>query len=101
TVSFKNCTLNFSSFYKRQVKKTIFKTCLLQEVDFTDADLSGSSFDHCDFSKALFENTNLGKVDFRTAYNFVIDPERNRLKKARFDRMGIAGLLQKYDIQIS
>ena len=100
TVAFENCTLNFSSFYKRQMKKVVFKNTILKEVDFTDADLSGATFDNCDLEKALFENTNLEKADFRTAYNYSIDPEKARIKKARFSIPGITGLLDKYDIQI-
>jgi uncharacterized protein YjbI with pentapeptide repeats len=100
SVGFDNCTLNFSSFYKRQMKKAVFKNTALREVDFTDTDLSGATFDNCDLAKALFENTNLEKADFRTAYDYSIDPERARIKKARFSIPGITGLLDKYDIVI-
>ncbi len=72
----------------------------MQEVDFTESDLSGSSLDNCDLSGALFENTNLEKTDFRSAFNYTINPETNRLKKARFSLQGIAGLLEKYGIVI-
>jgi len=100
TATFENCILNFSSFYKMKLKKTVYKNCNLSEVDFTEADLSAALFDHCDLAKALFENTILEKTDFRTAYNYSIDPELNKLKKARFSLPGIAGLLDKYDIDI-
>ena len=100
TVSFENCAINFSSFYKRSLKKTIFKNSSLQEVDFTEADLTNSTFDNCDLSKALFENTVLERADLRTAYNYSVDPELNRIKKARFSATGIPGLLTKYDIVI-
>jgi len=33
--------------------------------------------------------------------NYSIDPEKNKIKKARFSTAGIAGLLDKYDIEIS
>jgi uncharacterized protein YjbI with pentapeptide repeats len=72
----------------------------LQEVDFTESDLSGSAFDNCDLSGALFENTNLEKTDFRSAFNYTINPEINRMKKARFSLSGIVGLLGKYGIVI-
>jgi len=39
-------------------------------------------------------------TDFRTSVNYSLDPERNRIKKARFSLSGIAGLLDKYDIEI-
>jgi len=83
-----------------KLKKLIFKNCNLTEVDFTEADLSAALFDHCDLAKALFENTILEKADFRTSYNYSIDPEMNKIKKARFSTPGIAGLLDKYDIDI-
>jgi hypothetical protein len=51
-------------------------------------------------TNALFENTNLEKVDFRTSYNFTIDPENNRIKKAMFSLNTIPGLLVKYGIVI-
>ena len=62
--------------------------------------MRGAIFDKCDMAKAKFEKTNLEKADFRTAINFTIDPEKNRLKKARFSSAGLPGLLYKYDIEI-
>lgn len=99
--SFDNCTLNFSSFYKLKLKKTSLKSCTLHEVDFTETDLSSSTFDNCDLAKAIFDNTILEKADFRTAYNFTIDPQTNKVKKARFSKDGLEGLLQKFDIIIN
>jgi uncharacterized protein YjbI with pentapeptide repeats len=79
----------------------VFRNCSLQQVDFADADLSGSSFEGSNLLNAVFENSNLEKADFRSAINYMIDPEKNRLKKARFDSNGLGGLLTKYDIVIS
>jgi fluoroquinolone resistance protein len=95
-----NCTLNYSSFYQAKLRKTIFRNATLREVDFTECDLTGSVFDNCDLARARFENTIIEKTDFRTAYNYSIDPELNKIKKARFSHSGIAGLLDKYDIEI-
>ena len=50
---------------------------------------------------ALFHETQLKEADFTTAYNYKIDPEYNPMKKARFSRDGIAGLLDKHDIKIN
>lgn len=101
TVEFDNCVLNFSSFYKRVVKKTFFRKCSLQEVDFIDADLTGAVFEACDLTGAKFENTTLDKADFRTAFNYTIDPALNRLKKAQFSLTGLPGLLAGYDLVIT
>ena len=72
----------------------------MQEVDLSNAELQGANFDGCDLLNAAFENTNLENADLRTAFNFSIDPEKNRLKKARFSTSGLASLLNKYDIRI-
>lgn len=72
----------------------------LHEVDLTECDLTGSFFDYCDLLNATFDRTNLEKADFRTSFNYSISPETNRIKKARFSLSGIAGLLNKYDIEI-
>ena len=37
--SFDGCQLNHSSFYKMKIKKTVFKSSQLHEVDFAEADL--------------------------------------------------------------
>ena len=40
------------------------------------------------------------KTDFRSAFNYFIDPEINKIKKAMFSLAGVKGLLGKYDIKI-
>lgn len=107
-VKFDTCILNHSSFSNPEspmnkrvrFRQTVFKNSQLYEVDFTECDLSCSVFDKCDLSRTIFERTILEKADFRTAFNYSIDPELNRIKKAKFSRSGIAGLLEKYDIEI-
>jgi len=98
--SFNGCQLNHSSFYKTKIKKTVFKNSQLQEVEFAACDLTSSLFENCDLSGALFENTNIEKVDFRTSYNYSIDPEINRVAKAKFSILGVSGLLEKFNITI-
>ena len=97
---FENCALDHSSFFKTKIRETIFHDCQLKEVDFSECDLSGSVFKGCDLHGARFDNTNLEKADLRTAYGFSIDPDRNRIRKARFSLAQLAGLLDKYDIEI-
>jgi fluoroquinolone resistance protein len=99
-MSFDNCNLQLSSFYGMKIKKTLLKNCILREVDFTDADLGGSLFDNVDLFKANFYNTNLEGADFRSAMNYAIDPEANRIQKARFGIGGLPGLLLKYKIRV-
>ena len=88
--AFDNCILNHTSFEKLKIKMTLFKDSQFQETDFTE----------CDLTSSVFDKSNLEKTDFRTSYNYSIDPERNRIKKARFTLPGVMGLLDKYDIDI-
>ena len=80
------------------MKKTNFINCSLKEVDFSEVDLTLSVFQYCDLSNSTFNQTNLNKADFRTSVNYVIDPDNNRIKKAKFSLQGLPGLLAQYDI---
>lgn len=97
---FERSTLDHSSFYGLKLKKFQFKQASLQEVDFTDADLSESIFSDCNLSRALFKNTVLEKADFSTSFNYSIDPELNKIRRAKFSLPSVIGLLDKYDIDI-
>lgn len=100
TISFFNCTLNHSLFSGIDLKKTTFEKSILHEVDFANTDLYKSVFKGCDLQNSLFVNTNLQESDFTGSFNYLIDPEINRIRKAKFDLPGVLGLLAKYDIKI-
>jgi len=99
-LNFNSCNLNHSSFYKVKLKKTSIKDCQLQETDFTECDLTASKIENCNFLNASFDHTVLEKADLRTSYNYLINPEQNNIKKAKFSLSGVGGLLTKYDIEI-
>jgi fluoroquinolone resistance protein len=100
SVSFNDCFLHLATFYKLKMKATKFKNCNLKEADFTETDLTSAVFDNCELVSAVFENTILEKADLRNTQNFSIDPELNRIKKAKFSLHNIRGLLEKYNIEI-
>lgn len=100
SVGFQDCHLDYSSFFQIKMKKTNFVDCSVKDVDFSEADLSMAIFKNCDLLNTSFMRTNLEKTDFRSALNYSIDPELNRIKKAKFSTEGIYGLLMKYDIEI-
>ncbi|WP_437438301.1 pentapeptide repeat-containing protein [Rhodonellum ikkaensis] len=99
-VKFEDCSLDYCSFTRKKLPKTQFIKCSMRHVDFFESDLSKSSFSETDLTNAIFNNTILKEVDFTTASNYSIDPERNTIKKAKFSLLGIEGLLHKYDIKI-
>lgn len=100
SVDFKGCNLNFSSFYQMNPKSISFRDCNLKEVDFTETDLTGALFEKCDMDSAIFKNTILKKADFRTSFNFSIDPQINNIQQAKFSLRGLPGLLEKYKIEV-
>ncbi len=99
-ISFKDCQLSFSSSYKLKTPFTRFKNCNLVEVDFTETIANNCIFDKIDLKRAIFESTNLYKSDFRTAFNFDLNPQNNYLKNAMFSRNSIDGLLLNHKIII-
>jgi hypothetical protein len=63
--------------------------------------LTSSVFHNCNLLKAAFYNTIIEKADFATSINYSIDPEINRIKKAKFSIFGLPGLLDKHDLIIA
>ena len=100
TFKFDNCIMDYCTFFGTKLDKTHFNKCSLKEVDFTEANLSSSTFTDSDLTGALFSNTNLEKANFRGAINFVIDPEFNKMKKAKFSSFQLEGLLYKYGLDV-
>lgn len=78
----------------------VFENCNLQEVDFSQSQLQKCKFNQCELSGAVFENTNLMNADFRSSHNYLISPEHNKIKGARFSLEQVTGLLQGYGIRI-
>ena len=78
----------------------MFRNSQLFETDFAECDLTGAVFDNCDLRGTIFDNTTIEKADLRTSFNLLIDPEINRIKKAKFSLLNVSGLLGKYDIEI-
>jgi len=98
--NFQGCQLDYCNFFNLKLKKSIFNNCRMLEVDFSETDLSGTNFMGSELSGAVFDQTNVEKADFREAVNYRIDPERNRVKGARFDLEGLPGLLGKWGIKV-
>ncbi|MES2284965.1 MAG: pentapeptide repeat-containing protein [Bacteroidota bacterium] len=100
SVNFENCLLDYASFASKKMAKTNFNTTSLKETNFSNADISGASFQNCNLEGTIFNKTLLKNTDFTGAYNYTIDPNENFIKKARFSKDRLEGLLTKYDITI-
>jgi fluoroquinolone resistance protein len=101
SVSFENCLLNYSLFYKNELKGTIFKNCIIHEASMIESNLTSSIFSECDLERTVFDRTNLEKADFSTSRNYTINPNNNKLKKTKFSMPEVTGLLDHLDIIIT
>lgn len=63
-------------------------------------DLTSVIFDNCDLYRSEFSKAIANKADFKTSYNYTIDPSKTKLKKAIFSKENVKGLLFKHDLII-
>ncbi|MGE5431346.1 MAG: pentapeptide repeat-containing protein [Syntrophomonadaceae bacterium] len=95
------CKLDYSIFYGLDLRRIEITESFAKEVNFENADLSKGKFNGTDFSSSKFKNTNLSFSDLREATNYDINPEFNKIKKAKFSMPEAMTLLQCFDIEIS
>jgi uncharacterized protein YjbI with pentapeptide repeats len=99
-IAFYDCVLDFSKFYTLKIKGTLFQECSLIAVDFMSTDLTEVIFDCCDLYRAEFSKAIAAKTNFKSSWNYTIDPEKTKLKKAIFALEGVKGLLYKHQLVI-
>ncbi len=75
-----------------------FSGCRINEAGFSGCDLRNAVFRKCDLMRATFIQNDLSGADFRTSFNYCIDPGANRMTAARFSYPEVLGLLDAYDI---
>lgn len=98
---FYKSNLSHSSFYGLELKEIIIEECIVHDVDFRTADLTGSSFILTDLKQSQFVHTKLCAVDFTDAINYQIDPRENDIRKAKFSLPDAIHLLDSFDIEIN
>lgn len=94
------CLLDCSVFLGLKLKNAVFRDCSAREVDFTEADLSGSSVSGTDLSAARFNRTNLTNARLEGAFGYSIDPTNNELKGAHVSLPEAASLIRALGIEI-
>lgn len=97
---FDQCILNYSSFYQLKIQGTVFKKCMMQEVDLSETILDDALFYECNLTGTMFGNTSLRNADLYSSTGFVLDPEKNNISGARFSVASLPGLLMKYNINV-
>jgi uncharacterized protein YjbI with pentapeptide repeats len=99
-IAFQECKLDYTLFLNRNLKETHFHECSLKEAHFIKCELTGAIIKTCNLELTKFAENNLTGVDFSTSYNIQMDPDDNKLRKAKFSLYNLPGLLTKHGIVI-
>lgn len=100
SVRFDGCQLDYSIFFGLSLKGSRFAKCSAKSADFSEADLADADLQGTDLKEARFHHTNLERANFVGARNYVIDPESNPIKKAKFSYPEVMSLLETMDIEV-
>jgi uncharacterized protein YjbI with pentapeptide repeats len=98
--TFENCVLDMSNFTGLNINHIEAYKSSFKEVWFNDANLSDSILKECDFEGAYFNNTNLTKADLRSSQAYTINPQFNKISKAKFSLPEAISLLNGFDITL-
>jgi fluoroquinolone resistance protein len=98
SLSFTECTLNYSTFIGLKMHKLAIVRTVAKDVDFSEADLTKATFDETDLSDSRFHHTNLTEANLSKATNYSIAATNNTLKKTRFSLPEAVSLLRSLDI---
>jgi uncharacterized protein YjbI with pentapeptide repeats len=82
------------------MKKATFDGSKLRENHFTNTCLISADFRSVDLAGTVFHNCDLSKADFSGASQYDIDPQTNKIKKAKFSLPEAVRLLRGFDITI-
>jgi fluoroquinolone resistance protein len=82
------------------MKNAVFSGSKIKESHFTNTCLNSADFSGADLSGTIFHNCELSKADFTSAFQYAINPQTNKIKKAKFSLPEAAGLLHGFDITI-
>lgn len=97
---FAECLMQFASFQGLNLQGFQFAKCQLAEADFTTCNLKKAQFIDCNLDRSIISHCNLEETDFSTAFNFIINPNDNRMKKAKFSLQNLPGLVAVFDVKI-
>jgi len=99
-VNFENTNISMSSFYMLDLRHTQFIKSKLHDVDFVKTNLQKANFKESDLLGSSFSNTNLSNADLSTAYNYMIDPNKNNLKGTKVSLPEASSFLRYFDLKI-
>lgn len=100
SMSFLRCVISYGFFVKLDLTGARIEECEAKEVDFSGATLRRASLVHSDLEGAKFVECDMREADLTGAHGYVIDPTRNKVKKARFSLPDAVGLLTVFGVVV-
>jgi len=100
TIKFNESKLNDSIFFGLDLRGAEFINSEVRHCDFERCNMAKVSFLQSDLLNSKFSSTNLTQADFTLATNYSVDPETNKIKKAKFNQPEVLALLDGFDIII-
>ncbi len=77
-----------------------FDDCNIEECDFSEAKIKGSSFTRCRLPLTRFHHTDLSQSDFTESVDFTIDVTTNKINQCKFSASEVHSLLNVFDLEI-
>ncbi|HQQ62192.1 MAG TPA: pentapeptide repeat-containing protein [Pseudomonadales bacterium] len=99
-LTFRECILNDSSFFRLALKEMVMEGCKARDVDFRECNLEEADFGYTDLANSLFNKTNLSRANFAEAVHYDIDILVNGIKGAKFSRYEAVRLLEGLGIAL-
>lgn len=100
SLDMENCQVKLSGFPSMNLSGRQFTGTVFTEVDFLQTDLSGADFSDCQFPRTHFDDCNLEKANFSHTEQLQLNPDKNKMKGARFTPDALPALLTKYQLKI-
>ncbi|WP_147818670.1 pentapeptide repeat-containing protein [Salidesulfovibrio onnuriiensis] len=98
SAAYTGCLMENNLFADMNLSRFRFTSCLLANSAFSNTKLRQAVFDDCDLAQCQFHQTDLTEADFRTARNYYMNAETNRLRKTRFSLPEAVSLLANLNI---
>lgn len=99
-LQFIGCNLNYSNYSQIRMKGMHFSECQMMEASFADAEVKNSTFAACNLERTDFDGADITQCDFATSYNYTVNPTRTKLRKARFSKDQLEGLVAHLGIVV-
>ena len=100
SIKLESCILQMCNFSGLKMNDLCFTKSEFKDCDFFEANLSSADLSYCNLKGTLFESCDLSEADFRYATAYSIDPNQNKLNKAKFSMPEVLTFLEPLGIEI-